>query len=56
MTPTTRTRRESVTWGCVVGAAAAELLLLAATIAAGGRVPVPLPTWIALVATRGAHA
>ncbi len=50
MTPTTRTRRERVARGCVAGAAAAELLLLAASIASLGRPSVPLPTWIALVA------
>ncbi len=61
MTPTGR----RIAWGGVAGGACAELLLLAAV----GRAPVPLPTWIALVvvgallgglvtlvATRGAHA
>jgi len=65
----TRARRERVVWGGVAGGALVELLLLAASLAAVGRAPVPLPTWIALVvigallgglvtlvATRGAHA
>ncbi len=46
MTPTGR----RIAWGGVAGGACAELLLLAASLVSVGRAPVPLPTWIALVA------
>jgi len=48
--PTTRMRRKRIVWGDDAGGALAELLLLAAWIAAVGWAPVPLPAWIALVA------
>ena len=44
-----RARRDRVVWGCVAGGALVEVLLLAASLAALGQAPVPLPMWIAFV-------